>query len=90
MDVATSSKDVIRARIDKSLKKEASAILANMGLTISDYVRIALTKVVNERGLPFDMHIPNAETLKTFEKTDKGEDVFYAKDATDLFKQLDI
>ncbi|WP_375613216.1 type II toxin-antitoxin system RelB/DinJ family antitoxin [Bartonella sp. AP153HLJHH] len=39
---------------------------------MSDFIRIALTKVVYEKGLPFDMSIPHAETLKTFEKSDKG------------------
>ncbi|EJF75967.1 type II toxin-antitoxin system RelB/DinJ family antitoxin [Bartonella alsatica] len=90
MSVSVDSKDVVRARIDKHLKKEAHEILATLGLTVSDFIRIALTKVVNERGLPFDMYVPNAETLEIFEKTDRGEDVFYAEDMDDLFKKLDI
>ncbi|WP_375639102.1 type II toxin-antitoxin system RelB/DinJ family antitoxin [Bartonella sp. MF74HXZ] len=65
------TKDVIRSRIDKTLKKSGE-ILASLGLTVSDFIRIVLTKVVYEKGLPFDMYIPNAETLKTFEKSDKG------------------
>ncbi|WP_273787707.1 type II toxin-antitoxin system RelB/DinJ family antitoxin [Bartonella grahamii] len=65
------TKDVIRSRIDKTLKKSGE-ILASLGLTVSDFIRIVLIKVVNEKGLPFDMYIPNAETLKTFEKSDKG------------------
>ncbi|WP_156851389.1 type II toxin-antitoxin system RelB/DinJ family antitoxin [Bartonella refiksaydamii] len=90
MSVAVDSKDVVRARIDKNLKKEAHEILATLGLTVSDFIRIALTKVVNERGLPFDMYVPNAETLETFEKTNRGGDVVYAEDMDDLFKKLDI
>ncbi|OPB28384.1 type II toxin-antitoxin system RelB/DinJ family antitoxin [Bartonella sp. WD12.1] len=90
MNVTTNSKEVIRARIDKDLKKEASTILANMGLTISDYVRIALTKVVNERGVPFDMHIPNQLTIETLNKSEKGEDLYIAKDMEDLFNDLGI
>ncbi|WP_375638284.1 MULTISPECIES: type II toxin-antitoxin system RelB/DinJ family antitoxin [unclassified Bartonella] len=39
---------------------------------MSDFIRIALTKVVDERGLPFDMYILHEKTLKTFEKSDKG------------------
>ncbi|WP_375644463.1 MULTISPECIES: hypothetical protein [unclassified Bartonella] len=39
---------------------------------MSDFIRIVLIKVVYEKGLPFDMYIPYAETLKTFEKSDKG------------------
>ncbi|MBB5074521.1 addiction module RelB/DinJ family antitoxin, partial [Bartonella callosciuri] len=54
MSIAVNSKkDVVRARIDKDLKKKANAILATMGLTLSDFMRIALTKVVTEQGLPF-------------------------------------
>ncbi|WP_336294031.1 type II toxin-antitoxin system RelB/DinJ family antitoxin [Bartonella sp. CB169] len=90
MKIAVDSKDVVRARIDRTLKKEAHEILATLGLTVSDFIRISLTKVVHEKRLPFDMSVPNAETLETFEKTDRGEDVFFAKDVDDLFTQLDI
>ncbi|ACS52147.1 damage-inducible protein J (plasmid) [Bartonella grahamii as4aup] len=72
MSVAVDSKDVVRANIDKKLKKEAGEILASLGLTVSDFIRISLAKVVDERGLPFDMSVSNAETLKTFEKSKKG------------------
>ncbi|WP_375652724.1 MULTISPECIES: type II toxin-antitoxin system RelB/DinJ family antitoxin [unclassified Bartonella] len=72
MGIAVDSKDVIRANIDKKLKKEAGEILASLGLTVSDFIRISLAKVVDERGLPFDMSISNAKTLKIFEKNAKG------------------
>jgi len=39
----------VRARIDQSLKEEAAAVLAQMGLTIPDFVRIGLTKVRMKR-----------------------------------------
>lgn len=80
----------VRARIDESLKKEASAVLADMGLTVSDVVRIALTKIAKEKTLPFDMSVPNALTAQTLEKSEQGEDVHHAKDADDLFEQLGI
>lgn len=37
-----------------------------------------------------DHEMPNALTAETLRKSDKGEDVFYASSAADLFKQLDI
>jgi predicted DNA-binding protein len=37
-----------------------------------------------------DSETPNALTAETIRKSDKGEDVFYAANATDLFKQLGI
>ncbi|PIX61102.1 MAG: type II toxin-antitoxin system antitoxin, RelB/DinJ family [Lysobacterales bacterium CG_4_10_14_3_um_filter_64_11] len=50
----------VRARIDETLKNEAAAVLATMGLTVSGFVRIGLTKVTHEKALPFEMRVPNA------------------------------
>lgn len=80
----------VRARIDEKLKNEAALVLAEMGLTVSDVVRIALTKIAKEKALPFDMRVPNTKTIETLEKSDKGEDLHQAKDADDLFDQLGI
>ncbi len=44
---------LVQARIDPVLKERAAAVLDNMGLTISDAVRILLTRVANEGALPF-------------------------------------
>ncbi|PHM71023.1 type II toxin-antitoxin system RelB/DinJ family antitoxin [Xenorhabdus sp. KJ12.1] len=80
----------VRARIDEKLKNEAAAVLASMGLTVSDLVRITLTKVATEKALPFDMHIPNELTAKTIANSEKGIDVHQAKDADDIFDKLGI
>lgn len=75
----------VRARIDETLKKEATAMLAGMGLTVSDVVRIALTRIAREKALPFEMCIPNTLTAETLAKSERGEDVHHARDADDLF-----
>ena len=80
----------VRARVNEELKNEASKVLAGMGLTVSDVVRIALTKIAKEKALPFDMSVPNKLTADTLSKSAHGQDVFRAKDADDLFKQLGI
>ena len=49
MAARTSMLDV---RIDEQLKTEATEALANVGLTVSDAVRILLTRVTREGGLP--------------------------------------
>jgi DNA-damage-inducible protein J len=54
--------DVVRARIETGLKKEATAVLAAMGLSVSDAIRLMLVRVVSDKALPFDVRIPNAET----------------------------
>jgi DNA-damage-inducible protein J len=81
---------LVRARIDEVLKNEAAAVLASMGLTVSDVVRIVLAKIAKEKALPFEMRIPNKLTAETLAKSERGEDVHHAKDADDLFKQLGI
>ena len=80
----------VRARVDEALKNEAATVLADMGLTVSDVVRIALTKIAKEKALPFDLRTPNALTAATLAKSERGEDVHLAKDADDLFDQLGI
>jgi DNA-damage-inducible protein J len=49
--------------IDEHIKEEASAVLAAMGLTVSDAFRIMLTRVAREKALPFEPLIPNVETI---------------------------
>ncbi|MFA6012553.1 MAG: type II toxin-antitoxin system RelB/DinJ family antitoxin [Desulfobacteraceae bacterium] len=80
----------VRARIDEALKEEAAAVLSEMGLTVSDVIRIVLTKVAKDKALPFEMRVPNKLTAETLEKSERGEDVHRAKDANDLFNQLGI
>jgi DNA-damage-inducible protein J len=80
----------VRARIDETLKNEAAAVLADMGLTVSDVVRIVLTKVAKDKALPFEMRVPNKLTVETLAKSARGEDVHHAKDAKDLLEQLGI
>ena len=80
----------VRARIDERLKDEAAAVLAEMGLTVSDLVRIVLTKVAKDKALPFKMKVPNKLTAATLAKSEQGKDVHHAKDSTELFEQLGI
>ncbi len=54
---------VVRARVNEEIKKQAALVLAAMGLTISDFLRMSLTKIAHEKALPFDL-TPNAETIK--------------------------
>ena len=67
-----SANAVVRARIDEQIKEEATVVLAAMGLTISDAVRLLLTKVAHEHALPFDPLIPNATTIAAMKEARAG------------------
>lgn len=80
---------LIRSRIDPDVKQRAIAVLDRMGLSVSDVMRIVLTRVADEGELPFDMKL-NALTRKTLRTSARGEEVHQARDAQDLFDQLGI
>ena len=64
---------VVRARIDAATKAEASAVLASIGLSLSDAIRLMLKRVVAEKALPFEPLIPNAETIDAIMEARRGE-----------------
>ncbi|ALZ74763.1 type II toxin-antitoxin system RelB/DinJ family antitoxin [Rheinheimera sp. F8] len=50
------SNDVVRARIDGQIKETATVVLAEMGLSISDAIRMLLTRIAADKVLPFDIN----------------------------------
>jgi DNA-damage-inducible protein J len=46
---------LVQTRIDAEIKDRAAAVLENMGLTVSDAVRILLTRTANEGALPLEL-----------------------------------
>jgi len=62
--MATNS--LVQTRIDPEVRDRASEVLARMGLTVSDAVRILLTKVANEGALPFNLTADSEEYDRWF------------------------
>lgn len=46
---------LVQTRIDADVKARATAVLAAMGITVSDAVRILLTRTANEGAFPFSL-----------------------------------
>jgi DNA-damage-inducible protein J len=49
------SNALVQTRIDPDVKERAAAVLGEMGITVSDAVRILLTRTANEGALPFSL-----------------------------------
>jgi DNA-damage-inducible protein J len=64
---------VVRARIDERIKEEAAAVLAAMGLTVSDAFRLMMVRIAKDKALPFEPLVPNAETVKAIKAARRGE-----------------
>ena len=63
----------VRARINGKIKEEATAVLAAIGLTPSDAFRLLMTRVAQEHSLPFDLLIPNKETVNAIKDARAGQ-----------------
>jgi DNA-damage-inducible protein J len=61
---------MVHVRVDERLKAQAAETLAAMGLSVSDAVRVFLTRVVAEQQLPFPLQVPNAETRAAMAEAD--------------------
>jgi DNA-damage-inducible protein J len=58
----------VRTRVSPQLKTQATAVLADCGLNVSDAVRLFLRQVVTQRGLPFEVKVPNATSVAALQE----------------------
>ncbi len=56
--------ETVRARIEPKLKRDAEAVLSELGLSTSEAITLFLRQVTLRRGLPFAVQLPNEETRK--------------------------
>jgi len=63
----------VRARVDEELKHDVEEILKQIGLTTSQAITLFLNRIRYERGIPFELKIPNATTIKAMEEADRNE-----------------
>lgn len=52
----------VRSRVEPEIKESATQVLADCGLSLSDGIRLFLRQVIAEKGLPFEVRVPNAAT----------------------------
>jgi DNA-damage-inducible protein J len=50
---------MVHVRVDEKIKAQATETLNSMGLTVSDAIRVFLTRVVADKELPFSLKAPN-------------------------------
>ena len=65
--------EVVRARIDAATKARAASALAEMGLSISDAIRMLMLRISEERRLPFEVKAPNNESRAAIEELESGK-----------------
>jgi DNA-damage-inducible protein J len=82
---------MVHVRVDEHIKAQAKETLAAMGLSVSDAVRVFLTRVVADQQLPFALKVPNAETRAAMAEADEIATQHRARfaNADELFDDLE-
>ncbi len=62
---------IIQARVEPKLKRDAERIFSEIGLSTTDAFRVFLKSTILHQGIPFSVSIPNKETLKAFNEDTK-------------------
>ena len=63
----------VRARIDGATKERAREALEDMGLSISDAIRLLMLRIAVERRLPFEVRVPNETTRDAIAELEAGK-----------------
>jgi DNA-damage-inducible protein J len=80
----------IRARVEPGLKTEVENILSDLGLTVSETVHLLYRQIKLQRGLPFDVRIPNALTARTLNASKTGKSVKRFGSKKELYADLGL
>ncbi len=78
----------IQARIDPEVKKDAQAILNKLNISMSEAISLYLTQVALQKGIPFEIKIPNELTAETLKKSENDNELHSVDSVDDLFQEL--
>ncbi len=79
---------MVIARVEPELKKDSEKVLKKLGISITEAVNLFLSQVRIQKGLPFEVRIPNKTTLKAMKDAEEGKNLTVCKDVDDMFKKL--
>lgn len=88
--IMTTRTAMVRARIEPGLKRNAERVLDRVGLDSSEAIRLYFRAIVNEKGIPFPVRVPNAETRKALRDIRAGRNVKTAKSPDEFYKAVGL
>jgi len=81
---------IVQVRIEPEVKREVERIFNTLGLSTAEAVNVFFRHVQLERGIPFDVKIPNKQTHKAIEDSRKERNLKKFKKTAELFKELGV
>lgn len=71
----------IRARVEPQLKHQAEELFSQLGLSVTEAITLFYKQVTLQRGLPFSIRLPNADTVEALQQ---------ARDRANLTEYTDL
>ncbi len=65
--------EMIRARVEPELKREAEELFSELGLSATEAITLFYRQVTLHRGLPFSVRMPNVETIEALRQARDGD-----------------
>ena len=87
--MGTTKTATARALLDPEVKEQAEAILKGLGLSVSKSFELFYRQVIAQRGLPFELRVPNEETINAIENSRQGKGETFTS-PQELFDDLGI
>ena len=87
--MGTTKTATARALLDPEVKMQAENILKELGLSVSKSFELFYRQVIAQRGLPFELQVPNEKTMKAIENSRQGKGKRF-NTSKELFDDLGI
>ncbi|WP_257294703.1 type II toxin-antitoxin system RelB/DinJ family antitoxin [Endozoicomonas sp. YOMI1] len=84
-----SKSEVVKARVEPDVKRQAEAIFRQLGLNTTQAITLFYKQVGLCKGMPFDVRIPNDETIQALAESNAGVDLKEFDTLEDMLKDLD-
>ncbi len=79
---------MIRARTEPRLKSKVERIFEALGLTASEAINIFYHRVELEKGLPFDVKIPNETTMRAIADVENRKNLHSPGNVGNMLNEL--
>ena len=63
----------VRARMEPSMKRKAETVLSKIGISPSEAINVFYRRIASDKGIPFPLDIPNAETRAAIRALESGK-----------------
>lgn len=80
----------VRARLEPKLKEETELIFEQLGLSTTEAIRIFFKQVKLQRGMPFDLKIPNETTQQAIDDVRNRKNLTSSPSTKELFDELEL